>query len=78
MEWFPHFVNTKIYRDYHEQKNIHLLMMGAVNDIYPLRKKYVTHIKKTLILFTISIRDISHLMNRKKPNILLAPITLRR
>ncbi|MBU8791645.1 glycosyltransferase [Oceanobacillus caeni] len=39
MEWFPHFINTKIYRDYHKQKTIHLLMMGAVNDIYPLRKK---------------------------------------
>ncbi|WP_068672587.1 glycosyltransferase [Oceanobacillus sp. Castelsardo] len=39
MEWFPHFVNSEIYKDYHEQKDIHLLMMGAVNDIYPLRQK---------------------------------------
>ncbi|MEC2077079.1 glycosyltransferase [Metabacillus fastidiosus] len=39
MEWFPHFVNTDIYKDYFLKKEIDLLMMGAVNDVYPLRKK---------------------------------------
>ncbi|WP_106498253.1 glycosyltransferase family protein [Lentibacillus sp. Marseille-P4043] len=41
MEWFPHFVQTEIYRDYGMKKDIDLLMMGAVNDIYPLRQKIV-------------------------------------
>ncbi|UOQ94521.1 glycosyltransferase [Halobacillus shinanisalinarum] len=39
MEWFPHFVNTELCRDYGLEKDINLLMMGAVNDFYPLRQK---------------------------------------
>ncbi|MGY0694394.1 glycosyltransferase family protein [Virgibacillus sp. FSP13] len=39
MEWFPHFVQTDIFQDYGMQKDIDLLMMGAVNDVYPLRQK---------------------------------------
>lgn len=41
IEWLPHFVNTELYKDYGLTKDINLLMMGAVNDIYPLRKKIV-------------------------------------
>ncbi len=41
MEWFPHFVQTEIYRDYGMEKDIELLMMGAVNDVYPLRQKII-------------------------------------
>ncbi|WP_374187742.1 glycosyltransferase (plasmid) [Priestia aryabhattai] len=39
MEWIPHFVNTEIYKDYDLKKDIDLLMMGAVNNFYPLRQK---------------------------------------
>ncbi|WP_373896199.1 glycosyltransferase [Virgibacillus natechei] len=39
MKWFPHFVNTELNKDYGLEKNIRLLMMGAVNDYYPLRQK---------------------------------------
>lgn len=42
MEWFPHFVETTLYRDYGMNKDIDLLMMGAVNDVYPLRQKIRT------------------------------------
>ncbi|QKY71110.1 glycosyltransferase [Lentibacillus sp. CBA3610] len=38
MEWLPHFVNTNLYKDYGLTKEIDLLMMGAVNAIYPLRQ----------------------------------------
>ncbi|MFD2922440.1 glycosyltransferase [Halobacillus naozhouensis] len=42
MEWFPHFVNTELCKDYGLEKEIDLLMMGAVNDdYYPLRRKIV-------------------------------------
>lgn len=41
MTWFPHFVHTGIYRDYGMEKDINLLMMGAVNDVYPLRQKII-------------------------------------
>lgn len=41
IEWFPHFVNTDIYKDYSLKKDIQLLMMGAVNDYYPLRQEIV-------------------------------------
>lgn len=41
MEWFPHFVQTEIFRDYGMKKDTNLLMMGAVSDIYPLRKKII-------------------------------------
>ncbi|TCN27833.1 glycosyltransferase family protein [Mesobacillus foraminis] len=37
--WFPHFINPHVYKDYGLKKDIDLLMMGAVNDTYPLRKK---------------------------------------
>lgn len=39
MEWFPHFIHPEIYKDYERKKDIPMLMMGAVNDVYPLRKK---------------------------------------
>ncbi len=39
MEWLPHFVHPDIYNDYKMEKDIDLLMMGAVNDIYPLRQR---------------------------------------
>ncbi|MDL4839759.1 glycosyltransferase [Aquibacillus rhizosphaerae] len=43
MEWFPHFVNTELCRDYGLEKEINLLMMGAVNEYYPLRQKIVNY-----------------------------------
>lgn len=39
MKWFPHFVHPNIYKDYGLKKDIPMLMMGAVNDVYPLRKE---------------------------------------
>ncbi|MFD1361141.1 glycosyltransferase [Lentibacillus salinarum] len=39
MEWLPHFVNTTLYKDYGLKKDIRLLMMGAVNEVYPLRQR---------------------------------------
>ncbi|MEN3772533.1 glycosyltransferase family protein [Priestia megaterium] len=39
MEWIPHSINTEIYRDHGLKKDITFLMMGAVNDVYPLRQK---------------------------------------
>lgn len=41
MEWFPHFVNTEIYKNYELKKDIKLLLMGAVTDLYPLRQKII-------------------------------------
>lgn len=41
MEWFPHFIEPAIYKDYQMEKNIPMLMMGAVNDVYPLRKTII-------------------------------------
>ncbi|WP_188455304.1 glycosyltransferase family protein [Virgibacillus oceani] len=41
MEWFPHFAETDIFRDYHIHKDIDLLLTGAVSDVYPLRQKIV-------------------------------------
>lgn len=41
MEWFPHFVHTEIFRDFNIKKDINLLMMGAVSDVYPLRKHII-------------------------------------
>lgn len=41
MEWFPHFVHTAIFRDFQMTKDINLLMMGAVSDVYPLRKRII-------------------------------------
>lgn len=45
MEWFPHFVNTEIFRDYGIKKHINLLMIGAVNELYPLRQKIIKSYK---------------------------------
>lgn len=45
MEWFPHFVNIELCKDYGLEKDINLLMMGAVNDYYPLRKKIIESYK---------------------------------
>lgn len=39
MEWLPHFVHTGIYKDYRLKRDIQLLMIGAVNDNYPVRKE---------------------------------------
>lgn len=41
MVWFPHFVHTELNRNYGLKKDINLLMMGAVNDVYPLRQKII-------------------------------------
>ncbi|GIN61743.1 hypothetical protein J27TS8_17360 [Robertmurraya siralis] len=41
LRWFPHFVETEIYRDYQLPKDIDLLLMGSTDDIYPLRQKIV-------------------------------------
>ena len=41
MVWFPHFVNIELYKDYALKKDSRLLMIGAVNDYYPLRQKIV-------------------------------------
>lgn len=41
LRWFPHFVETDIYRDYQLPKDIDLLLMGSTDDIYPLRQKIV-------------------------------------
>ncbi|MFE0625077.1 glycosyltransferase [Priestia aryabhattai] len=46
MEWFPHFVNTEICRDYGLKKDINLLMMGAVNNFYPVRQKILQAYKQ--------------------------------
>lgn len=46
MEWFPHFVNTGIYKDFGLNKDIDLLMMGAVNKFYPLREKIIKSYSK--------------------------------
>lgn len=43
MEWLPHFIHPGLYKDYGLQKDIDLLMMGAVNDVYPLRQKILTY-----------------------------------
>lgn len=40
MIWFPHFVNTNIFKDYKLNKDIDYLLMGAIHDYYyPLRSK---------------------------------------
>ncbi|ASN04433.1 glycosyltransferase [Virgibacillus necropolis] len=41
MEWFPHFVNIELCKDYGLEKEINLLMMGAINDFYPLRQRII-------------------------------------
>ncbi|WP_233275835.1 glycosyltransferase [Salibacterium aidingense] len=39
MIWLPHFIDPSLFNDYPQEKNIDLLMMGAVDDHYPLRRK---------------------------------------
>lgn len=46
MTWFPHFINQNLFRDYTLKKDIDLLMFGAVNDTYPLRKKILHSYRK--------------------------------
>ncbi|WP_043978871.1 glycosyltransferase [Priestia megaterium] len=46
MEWLPHFVNTDVFKDYGLIKNIDLLMIGAINDFYPLRQKIIQYYKE--------------------------------
>lgn len=46
MLWLPHFINPALYKDYGLEKDIDLLMMGAVNDVYPLRKKILHFYQK--------------------------------
>ncbi|GGJ67954.1 glycosyltransferase [Virgibacillus salexigens] len=41
MEWFPHFVNIELCKDYRLKKDINLLMIGAVNELYPLRQRII-------------------------------------
>ncbi|WP_206207679.1 glycosyltransferase [Virgibacillus indicus] len=41
MEWFPNFFSDELHKDYGLKKDINLLMMGAVNDYYPLRQKII-------------------------------------
>lgn len=50
MIWLPHSINNKIYKDYHLIKDISLLMMGAVNESYPLRQKILKTYKGNLEL----------------------------
>ncbi len=45
MIWSPHFVQPDIFRDYKQKKDIDLLLMGAVNDYYPLRQKILAAYK---------------------------------
>ncbi len=40
VKWFPHHVNTEIFKDYGQKKEIDILLMGATNSYYyPLRHK---------------------------------------
>ncbi|GAA0489772.1 hypothetical protein GCM10008986_14580 [Salinibacillus aidingensis] len=39
MKWLPHAVHLDIFKDYELEKDIPLLMMGAVSDYYPLRQR---------------------------------------
>ena len=46
MVWFPHWVNTDIFRDYKLKKSIDYLLMGEIYGyVYPLRKKIVETMK---------------------------------
>ncbi|MCQ6280423.1 glycosyltransferase [Bacillus sp. EB600] len=44
--WFPHHINSEIFKDYGLPKEIDMLLMGAVNGGYPLREKIVKQFKK--------------------------------
>jgi len=37
--WFPHSINPDIYKDYKEPKKYNCLMVGAINEAYPIRQK---------------------------------------
>lgn len=39
LEWFPHFIHPELYKDYRLKKDTDLLMMGASDDVYPLRQR---------------------------------------
>ncbi len=39
MRWLPHFVNTELFKDYGQPKEIDWLMMGKMASYYPLREK---------------------------------------
>lgn len=45
MYWHPHFINPKIFKDYGEPKSIDYLLMGMINDYYPLRRKILEVMK---------------------------------
>ena len=46
LRWFPHNVNTEIYKDYGQEKEIDLLMMGATYiSYYPLRESILLRFK---------------------------------
>lgn len=46
MFWFPHLVNTHVFKDYKLNKDIDYLLMGAVNNYYyPLRGKILETMK---------------------------------
>lgn len=46
MRWLPLHVNSEVYRDYGLEKEIDWLLMGAVDNVYPLRKRIVQEMKK--------------------------------
>ena len=41
----PHFVNTDIFKDYGLRKRHDILLMGAISNVYPLRKKMRLYFK---------------------------------
>ena len=45
MYWLPHFVNTDIFKDYGLRKRHDILLMGAISNVYPLRKKMRLYFK---------------------------------
>lgn len=48
MIWFPHHVDTNIYKDYGEKKSIDFLLMGSIHPrIYPLRTMILETMRST-------------------------------
>ena len=46
MQWFPHHVNTEVFKDYQLPKDIDLLLMGDVLPrLYPLRNRILQVMK---------------------------------
>lgn len=46
MIWFPHYINSEIFKDYNQPKSIDFLMMGCIHpDIYPLRDTILKTLK---------------------------------